>query len=162
MNGSTENRASGAFEKPNGPDAVLSLTTARRMLTLVRQIVEEILGRGRRLERLHAEKHRLDRQRRTLNWPERSRRYQLQDEIADEEQGLQEAASELGALGVLLLDAGRGKVGFPTLVNERRAFFTWQPGEDGLKYWHFLGENVRRTIPPGWGKVAESRRPGAG
>src|SRR5262245_46040126 len=104
MNGSTENRASGATEKPGGSDNVLSLTTARQMLTLVRKIAEEIVGRGQRLERLHLEKQRLDRKRCTLAWPERSRRYQLQDEIAYEERGLQEAAAELECLGVVLLD----------------------------------------------------------
>ncbi|HXG11946.1 MAG TPA: DUF2203 family protein [Gemmataceae bacterium] len=159
MNGSTENRAPGAPEKPGGPDNVFSLTTARRMLPLVRQIVADILGRGQRLKRLHAEKDCLDRQRRTLAWPGRSRRYQLQDEIADEERGLQEAVAELDSLGLVLLDEDEGRVGFPTLVNERRAFFTWQPGEDGLKHWHFLGESIRRVIPPSWAK-ADGLRPG--
>jgi hypothetical protein len=160
MNGSTENRASGAPKKPGGPDNVLSLTTARQMLTLVRPIVEEVITRGRQRERLLREKERLDRQRRTLGWPERSRRYQLQDEIAAEERHIQEAAAELEELGLVLLDLELGKVGFPTMVNERRAFFTWQSGEEGLKHWHYLGETARRAIPPSWIAAGEGRRPG--
>src|SRR5262245_29463030 len=150
MNGSTENRASGASKKPGGPDNVLSLTTARQMLPLVRQIVDELVSRGHQRERLQLEKERLDRQRHCLDWPARSRRYQLQDEIDDEERRMQDAAAELEALGLVLLDFELGKIGFPTLVNERRAFFTWQPDEGDLKYWHFLGEKMRRLIPAGW------------
>jgi hypothetical protein len=160
MNGSTENRASGASKKPGGPDNVLSLAVARRMLPLVGAIVAEIVASGRRRGRLLLEKGRLDRQRRLLDWPDRSRRYQLQDEIASEERKALEAVAELEALGLVLLDAERGRVGFPTLVNERRAFFTWQFGEEGLQYWHFLGENMRRTIPPSWAVAGEGRRPG--
>lgn len=160
MNGYTENRASGAPEKPGGSDNVLSLTTARQMLPLIRRIAEEIVSRGQRLERLRLEKERLDRKRRSLAWPERSRRYQLQDEIVDEERGVQDALAELEVLGLVLLDYADGQIGFPTLVNDRRAFFTWQPSDDGLKYWHFLGENARRLIPVSWSKSADSRRSG--
>lgn len=158
MNGSTENRASGASEKPGGSENILSLPVTRQMLPLVMKIVEEIVGRGQRIDRLHLEKERLDRQRRSLGWPERRRRYLLQDEIADEERHLQDAFAELEVLGVILLDGSEGRVGFPTLVNERRAFFTWQPGENEVLYWHFLGETTRRTIPAHWGKGGESRR----
>ena len=46
MNGYTENRASGAPEKPGGSDNVLSLATARQMLPLVGRIAGEIVGLG--------------------------------------------------------------------------------------------------------------------
>ena len=36
------------------------------------------------------------------------------------------------------------------MVNNRRAFFSWEPGEDIPKFWHFLEEIVRRPIPPAW------------
>lgn len=160
MSGPTENRASRASRRPGGADNVFSLTTALRMLGLVRRIVEEITSRRQRLSRLCREKDRLDRDRRTLAWPERARRYQLQDDLAGEERGLREATAELEELGLVLQDRVEGQVGFPTLVGGRRAFFTWRPGEEGLRHWHFLGENALRQIPVGWMKAAESCQPG--
>jgi hypothetical protein len=155
MNGSTGNTASGAFEKPERREKVLSLSTSQRMLTLVRQIVTDIEVAGDRLTQLQPEQDRLDRQRRTLSWPERSRRYQVREEIAAAERQLQEARAELDNLGVVLVDPDTGWVGFPTMVNERRAFFCWKPGDDDLKYWHFAGEAVRRIIPSSWAMAQE-------
>jgi len=150
MNGSAENRASGASEKPGRSDAVMSLVTARRMLPLVRRIVGDLLNARRRLAQLLPEQNRLDRLRRTLAWPERARRYQLREEVADLEQDLQDALAELEVLGLALLDPALGRVGFPTTVNDRRAFFTWQAGDETVRGWHFLGETVSRPIPAAW------------
>ena len=92
----------------------------------------------------------LDKQRRTLTWPARSRRYRLTEEIALEEQHLRQALKELERLGVILLEEGQCRVGFPTIVNGRAAYFTWQFGEDNLQYWQFAGDTVRHTIPMRW------------
>ena len=54
----------------------------------------------------------------------------LQDEITRAEKELTETRDELSNLGVVLLDDGRGRVGFPTMVNNRRAYFSWQLGEE--------------------------------
>jgi hypothetical protein len=153
MNGSTGNTASGAFDKPDRRETLLNLTTARRMLALVRRIVADVSQALEELGRLCPEQERLDQQRRTLSWPERSRRYQLREEITAAEQALQQARSELENLGVVLVDEEAGWVGFPTVVNGRRAFFSWKPGEDSLKFWHFAGETVRRLIPASWTKA---------
>src|SRR5437588_3954112 len=82
MNGSTENRAQGASEKPGRRPTVFNLATARRMLPLVQRIVSDVTHYRRLLAGLRPEQCRLDRQRRTLAWPERWRRYQIQEEIA--------------------------------------------------------------------------------
>jgi hypothetical protein len=158
MNGSTENRASGAPEKPGGYEVVLSWETSQQMLPLVQRIVDDLLGRQRRLDCLLPEKDRLDRRRRTLAWPERSRRYQLHDEIASEERQLQEVLGELAGLKLILVDAQSGQVGFPTVVNGRQALFSWRPGDDGLKFWHYHAETHRRVIPAAWTKGAEAPR----
>jgi hypothetical protein len=120
------------------------------MLSLVRRIVEDVLHARQELGQKQPERYRLDRQRRTLDWPARARRYQLQEEIAFEENNLQEALAELEVLGVVLLDPGKGQVGFPTIVNGRRAFFSWRISEETLRHWHFDGEKVRRLIPSAW------------
>jgi hypothetical protein len=154
MNGSTENAAHGAPETPERRDVVVNLATARGMLPLVRQIVADVLHHQRRLAELLPEQQHLDRRRRTLSWPERSRRYQVQEEAVAAERNLQEALAELAGLGVVLVEPGEGQVGFPTVVNGRRAYFSWRQGEDGVHFWHFPEQNVRRPIPASWVKEA--------
>ena len=158
MNGSTENQTSGAFEQDGGRDVVLTWTTSHRMLPLVQRIVEDIVTHRQALARLAPEKRRLDRERRILAWPERARRYRLQEEISLLEHELDEECGELEVLGVALFDADRGQIGFPTLVNNRRAFFSWRQGEQDLCSWHFAGESLRRPIPVSWMTTPDSRR----
>src|SRR5947209_19102127 len=116
MGGSTEKSTSGAFEKAGGPNILFTWPVAQRMLPLVGQIVRQLRDDRLQLDRMHAEKEELDRMRRTLAWPLRSRRYQLQEEIAAVEQTLQSALTELEALGVTLGEVGVGLVGFPRTV----------------------------------------------
>jgi hypothetical protein len=156
MNGSTENRASEAFEKRGSHDRILTWVAANRMLPLVQCIVAEVIECQHRLALMHPEKDRLDRHRRDLSWPERSRRYQLDEEIAAGERALRAAYVELDGLGVTLLDGATGAVGFPTMVNKRRAFFSWLPGEQSLEFWHYADDAERRPIPAGWAR-AEAR-----
>ncbi len=147
MNGSKGYQASDASEKP---EVVLSLRMVQRMLPLVQRIVDDILTRQRNLSRLLPEESRLDRERRQLDWPARQRRYRLKEEVAGVEHDLQGAKDELGELGVTLLDCERGRVGFPTMVNNRRAYFSWQPGDESLHSWHFAEECTCRPIPQAW------------
>ena len=98
----------------------------------------------------------MDRQRRDLVWQERQRRYQVHEQVAAAEQHLQNALEELHNLGLALLEPEMGRIGFPTLVNDQRAFFSWQPGEDTLHSWQFADESASRPIPPSWWKVSES------
>jgi hypothetical protein len=127
------------------------------MLPLVKRIVADLLGYQQRLGKLLPEKNRLDHRRRSLAWPERARRYQLQEEIGSEERNLGAAVSELDNLGLILLDREIGLVGFPTLVNNQGAFFSWLPGEEKLVFWHFVEDTERRPVPASWMKK-DSRR----
>jgi hypothetical protein len=131
------------------------------MLPLVQRIVEDIIKNRQSLASLLPEMQRLDRQRRVLAWPERARRYQLREDVSVVEHDLQDALAELEVLGVALLDADRGHIGFPTLVNNKRAFFSWRLGEDELRTWHFVGESARRPIPPSWTTSLDGRRAGS-
>jgi hypothetical protein len=155
MNGSAENTAHGASEPSARREVVLNLATARRMLPLVQRIVADILQNQKRLTELLPEEERLHRQRRTLDWPARAHRYQIREEISTAERSVQTALAELASLGVVLLDAAEGRVGFPTIVNEQPAFFSWRHGEDGVYYWHFPAHATRRPIPASWAKSAE-------
>ena len=155
MNGSTGNTASNAPERPERRDTVMSLVTARRMLPLVERVVRDILEQQKTLDRLNPEQDRLDRHRRDLVWLERQRRYQIREEVAVAEQHMRGALDELQGLGLALLDADTGRIGFPTIVNDRKAFFSWQPGEEGIRSWHFVEESTCRPIPAQWLKAGD-------
>lgn len=157
MNGSTESRASDAFERPGRREVVLNLGTARRMVPLVMQIVRDVQEARQRIRRLTPEQECLDGQRHKLTWPKRQRRYQVQEELTTAETSLERAMGELDQLGVVLIDAEEGRVGLPTSVNNHLAFFSWKPGDDGLRYWHFAGETNRRVIPAGWKETGDIR-----
>src|SRR5271165_4838148 len=150
MKGSKGYRASDASENPDRGEVVLSIKTVQKMLPLVQRIIDDYLVSQKTMARLHPEEEILDRKKRILDWPSRQRRYRLKDELSVAEGGLQAAREELESLGVVLLDADLGRVGFPTMVNNRQAFFSWHPGEEGLHSWHFLDENECRPIPPAW------------
>ena len=153
MSGSTD-RAPSAAENPPGPSKVFDLALARRMLPLVQRIADDLVQAHHQLTLLLPEQEQLDRQKRTLSWPERSRRYRLREEIAGCEQTCLEALAELESLGLTLLDTDLARVGFPTMVNNRRAFFSWQPGDESVLYWNHAGDTNRQTIPVSWMKQA--------
>jgi hypothetical protein len=150
MNGFTENRAPDASERPGPHEVVLSWGTSRAMLPLVGRIVADVVRDQARLAQLQPEQARLDLQRHTLPWPQRARRYQLREEIVTLEKDLGTALAELDSLGVVLLDAETGLVGFPTIVNDRRAYFAWRPEDEGLDFWSYAGDSTRRPVPEDW------------
>jgi hypothetical protein len=150
MSGSKGFRTPDASDKPERPETNLSLKTVQRMLPLVQRIVDDILASHKALERLLPEEELLDRRKRVLDWPQRQRRYAIKDEMANADTSLQNAMSELRDLGVALLDEELGRVGFPTVVNNRRAYFSWHAGEDGLHSWQFADEDLTRPIPLAW------------
>ena len=150
---STPNRASNPTGKPRRKDVNLDLPTARQMLPLIRSIVADIKTSREAIAQLTPEQERLDRHRRDLVWQERQRRYQVSDEIAAAEKSLTTALGELNGLGVSLLDAENGEVDFPTKINGRPAAFTWKLGDDGVRHWHYSGEENRRPIPAEWDNV---------
>jgi len=155
MNGPTGNAASNASERPNRREVALNLVTSRRMLPLVQRILTDLLAYQKAAKQLLPEMDRLDRQRHDLAWPERQRRYRVREEMEQADRKIQEALGELDELGVVLLDEDAGRVGFPTIVNDRRAFFSWRMGEEGLRSWHFIEESVLRPIPPAWHKAGD-------
>jgi hypothetical protein len=154
MNGSADNTAHGAPEKPGRGERFLNLATARKMLPLVQHIVADILENQRNLARLLPELDDLDRRRRELDWPHRARRYQLRGEIAVAEFNLHEAMAELVGLGVELAEKEPGAVRFPTLINGRRAYFCWSAGEEDITFWCFGEEDEQRPIPASWMRSA--------
>jgi len=146
---SSPNRASDASGK-SAKRSTLELATAQKMLPLVTRIVTDIVQSRARITRLAHEQDGLDRNRRELSWAERSRRYAVHDELAQVEKNVTVAVTELGELGVMLIDPDVGAVDFPTRINGRSAAFSWQLGESGLAHWRYVEEEVRRPIPKDW------------
>jgi hypothetical protein len=150
MSGSRSYPTSDASESPDRGEVILSLKTVHKMLPLVKQIAQDIVNSHAASARLHPEEHRLDLDRHSLDWPKRQRRYEIKEELARAEKDLEKALAELRDLGLVLLDDLEGRIGFPTLVNNRRAFFSWRPADANLHTWRFADEDVDREIPPSW------------
>jgi hypothetical protein len=161
MNGFPK-RASNSSRSQGREAIILDLPTVRKMLPLVRHVVAELMAIDHRVGPLVREQDGLERNRRSLSWPERQRRYQLQDEVVRLTQQRKEAVGELEGLGVQVIDPETGRVGFPTIVNTKPAYFSWQPCEEEVGYWHFAGDaDRRRPIPISWTKetpVASHKR----
>ncbi len=147
---STPNRATNPAGKPRKKEVHHDLPTAQQMLPLVRSIVSDIVTSRQAIARLTPEQERLERHRRDLVWLERQRRYQVNDELAAAEKALTNATSELSGLGVNLVDETNGEVDFPTKINGRSAAFTWKLGQEGVRFWHYQGEEQLRPIPADW------------
>lgn len=159
MNGFAERRASESSDRSAGEKGLLTWEAATARLPLVRRIAADLVASEGRLGQLSAEKAKLDDFRHGLAWPARSRRYELQHEIVTTEADLLRYRGELEGLGVVLLDASTGLVGFPTIVNDCRAFFSWKPGEDSLACWNYLGDTTRHPVPESWTKWVREERP---
>ncbi len=135
----------------------LNLTQAERMLPLVRQIAEDVKQRWERLGQLEKEQADLDRRRHRLDWPGRSRRYEIADEIAQVRRRLQEAVAELDPLQVILVDPQLGEMAFPTVIHGRKAYYVWSLDVPRIESWCYANEPNRRVIPANWRRHDETK-----
>lgn len=145
-----------AAKSRKAPSPLFLLSQADAMLPLVTHIAEDIQARWQRLLELEKEQNDLERRKRDLTWPERSRRYQVSDEIASEQGKLRDSVLELEDLNVILVDPIVGETAFPTQVQGRKAYFVWRVGADNVKWWCFANEPQRRVIPENWRKPTQS------
>jgi hypothetical protein len=155
MSGFTENHAWETSELATGQTMGQHLALARRMLPLVRRIIRDLLDGRQALARLRLEQGRLDRQRRTLTWDGRARRYQLQEELAEQEVALQDVLAELEVLGLVLVAPEEGCVGWPALLRGRQAYLVWRPGQETVRHWQYAGETTLRPVPLAWAEDAQ-------
>lgn len=125
------------------------------MLPLVSRIVRDVIDWTRALDVAEAALNGLPSAKQQLDWGLRSRVYHLKDRLAECGRELRGAFLELEALRLTLLDQEVGVVGFPTLVNNRRAFFIWQMGETAIAHWCYTCDPTRRLIPKAWIREAK-------
>lgn len=133
----------------------LNLSQAEQMLPLVKHIAQDVKMYWDRLGRLEKEQADLDRRRHKLDWPLRSRRYEIADEINVERKRLQEAVAELDQLQVILVDPQTGEMAFPTMIHGRKAFYVWSLELPRIETWCYANEPTRRVIPNSWRNQAE-------
>jgi hypothetical protein len=150
MSKSKGKNVAGAGERPREAKVTLSLTLAQKMLPLVSHIVADVQRQWGLINQLEAEQMDLDHRRRQLSWPERSRRYQVADELATAQRSLEAAVIELEQLEVLLVDPVLGEAAFPTVIHGRRGYFIWRAGTAELGWWCYAHDVTRHPIPATW------------
>ena len=133
-------------------EKVLNLRTVQKMLPYVQSIVSELTDRRRLLTELHPEQGRLERKKRHLPGKNAKLATASRTKSPSRIAASRTSSMSSASLGVVVLDVDEGRIGFPTMVNNRPAYFTWTPGEEGLHSWQFAEENVPRPIPFAWFK----------
>jgi hypothetical protein len=157
MSGSSEER-----DTNQGSQAVISsgdvLTweESQAMIPLVSSIVRDLMTLATDLDRCEEELSLLPRVG-EMDWRGRSKAYALQEQVATISQDLRNAYLELESLHLTLLNAETGMVGFPTLVNNRRAFFTFNLGEKSIANWCYACDPTLRPVPKSWIRTVAMR-----
>jgi hypothetical protein len=142
-------QAAGSGVKPKEGPASISLALAHKMIPLVAQVVRDVHFTYSQLTKLEMEQEDLDRRRRNLDWPERQRRYQVAEDIRQQQQRLTDGVVELEQISVLMVDPVVGEAAFPTMVHGKQAYFVYRMGSDQLT-WCYANEPERRSIPSSW------------
>jgi hypothetical protein len=146
-------KAPQAAKPSSRSEPLFELPTVVKMIPLVQRIAADLLSTQVELSKYHTEAVQLDRQRRDLSWPERRRRYMVHDSISSAENRIRAYIVELESLGVAVVDLTTAQLGFPTIVNNKLAFFSWLPNEESIGFWHYDHEvNRRRPVPEAWFK----------
>lgn len=119
------------------------------MLPLVKSIVADISEIFRNVTGRRADLHRL------LRKGSRSAGDVYDDEVAESRSDLQteydriwQYREELESLGVFLRQSEDGEIEFPTMIDNRQAFYSWRMGEESVSYWRYADAptSSRRVI----------------
>lgn len=117
------------------------------MLPLVRSIVSDISEVFRNVTGRRADLHRL------LRKGIRSTGEQYADEVAESRSDLQEEydqiwryREELESLGVILRQPEEGHIEFPTVVDQRDAFYLWKIGDKEVQSWRFADSRAATRL----------------
>ena len=118
-----------------------TVDTATATLPLVKRIVADMMRLHRTVER---QRERLSVVDELQDTTERS---DCQEELADirssmegEEQQFAACIRELNLLGVEPLLPFDGSVDFPAVINRRAVCLCWHPSDQGVEYWHEMGQ----------------------
>ena len=128
---------------------LFSIEQARAMLPLLRLIVTDISLSHRELT------ERKSNLRRMLRRNEGKARFQvydseiteIQEDLKSETSHLENYVSELEQLGVILRSAHDGIVDFPTVIDDRPAYYTWQMEQQDIVDFHRADETTADRKP---------------
>ena len=128
---------------------LFSIEQARAMLPLLRLIVTDISLSHRELT------ERKSNLRRMLRRNEGKARFQIydseiteiQEDLKNETSHLENYVSELEQLGVILRSAHDGIVDFPTVIDDRPAYYTWQMEQQDIVDFHRADETTADRKP---------------
>ena len=118
-----------------------TVETAAKMLPLVRRIVADMEVLSKTVDCQRERLSVIDQLPETIDQPD------YQEELADirgsleaEEERLQACVRELHALGLEPHLPFDGSVDFPAVINRREVRLCWHPDDEGIEYWHEIGE----------------------
>ena len=128
---------------------LFTIEQARAMLPLLRLIVTDISLSHRELT------ERKSNLRRMLRRNEGKARFQIydaeiteiQEDLKNETSHLEDYVSELEQLGVILRSAHDGIVDFPTVIDDRPAYYTWQMEQQDIVDFHRADETTADRKP---------------
>lgn len=133
-------------------DLVLTVAEVNDRLPLVRSIVRDIVElhqdiTGRR-ERFRSVRRRHSGSQADDESVYEQEMRQLEDELAHDENRLDEYATELQKIGGIVTDPVTGIVDFPALLGGDRVWLCWQMGEPEVRFWHAgeCGESERLPL----------------
>jgi hypothetical protein len=139
------------MEKTKTAPRLFTTADARKMLPLVRVIVQDIVDQYRefkgRVEAYRASAGPSASPEARLKAPVR-RREDIEDDIERLKDKVNTAVAELGELGVEFKDFDAGLVDFPARRGDDIVYLCWKLGEPTISHWHTLegGYNGRRPI----------------
>jgi hypothetical protein len=117
-------------------------------LPLVRRIVQDIRQLRRRLVLAQTEQRKWRNADRAAI--EAGRRFSLADDVRQLRDELRSVIDELHSVGATLLDAVRGDIGFPTIVNGSLAYLVYRSEDDTVSFWRYRDQPKLRPIPTQW------------
>ena len=119
-----------------------TVETATRMLPLISRIVADMENLHRTVQRQRERLNVIDQLPDTIDQPD------YQEELADiresmvtEEERFQACIRELNALGVEPHLPFDGTVAFPAVIHRRAVCLCWHPSDNGVEYWHEMGQD---------------------
>ena len=118
-----------------------TVETATATLPLVKRIMADLEQLHKTVERQRERLSVIDQLQGTTDQPD------YQDELADirgsmqgEEEQLAACVRELNAIGLEPHMPFDGSVDSPAVINRRAVCLCWHPGDEGVEYWHEMGE----------------------
>ena len=132
-----------------GRQPIFDLPAAAKTLPLVRRTARDIVEAAAELATLRLRQEKSSQQPKA-QWLDRKARYQLEERVREIQAHIKDLCRELNEVGCTLIDARRGVVGYPSLVNGALAFLVYVYGDGEIAHWCYRDEYRLRDLPQTW------------